>query len=83
MWKDPIVEKIHKIRQERAARFNYDLEAIYQDIKRLEKESEREFVTFEPKRVGEVSSVGKPQSLTRRDTEQRELIAGVSSTISG
>nr|VFJ73991.1 MAG: hypothetical protein BECKFW1821C_GA0114237_105620 [Candidatus Kentron sp. FW] len=54
MWKDPIIEEIHKIRDEHAARFNYDLEAIYQDLKRSEQESGRETVTFAPKRVQEL-----------------------------
>nr|VFJ58805.1 MAG: hypothetical protein BECKDK2373C_GA0170839_10688 [Candidatus Kentron sp. DK] len=58
MWKDPIVEEIHRIRQEHAARFNYDPVAIY-NVKRLEKESEREFATLKPKRVGEVHGVGE------------------------
>nr|VFK03914.1 MAG: hypothetical protein BECKH772B_GA0070898_103893 [Candidatus Kentron sp. H]VFK04119.1 MAG: hypothetical protein BECKH772A_GA0070896_103833 [Candidatus Kentron sp. H]VFK06978.1 MAG: hypothetical protein BECKH772C_GA0070978_103873 [Candidatus Kentron sp. H] len=65
MWRDPIVEEIHKIREEHAARFNYDLEAIYQDLKRLERASGRETVTFAPKRVREGSDAGirKPISL--------------------
>nr|VFK57166.1 MAG: hypothetical protein BECKTUN1418F_GA0071002_11063 [Candidatus Kentron sp. TUN]VFK60147.1 MAG: hypothetical protein BECKTUN1418D_GA0071000_11177 [Candidatus Kentron sp. TUN]VFK65002.1 MAG: hypothetical protein BECKTUN1418E_GA0071001_11003 [Candidatus Kentron sp. TUN] len=54
MWKAPIVEEIHKIREEHAARFNDDLKAIYQDIKQLEKESGREFVTLIPKRIQEI-----------------------------
>ena len=29
MWEDPIVAEIRKIREEHAARFNYDLWAIY------------------------------------------------------
>jgi transposase len=33
MWLDPIVEEIHKIREERAKRFNYDLKAMYDDLK--------------------------------------------------
>lgn len=34
MWKDPIVEEVRKIRQEHAAKFNYDLKAICEDIRR-------------------------------------------------
>jgi hypothetical protein len=37
MWTDPIVEEIHQIRQTYAARFNYDLKAIYNDWKEKEK----------------------------------------------
>jgi hypothetical protein len=35
---DPIVEEIRRIRDEHAARFNYDLDAIFDDIKKSEKE---------------------------------------------
>jgi hypothetical protein len=33
MWKDPIVEEVRRIREEHAARFGYDLKAIYEDLK--------------------------------------------------
>ncbi|MBF0605066.1 MAG: hypothetical protein HQL07_15420 [Nitrospirae bacterium] len=58
MWKDPIVEEIRKIRDEHAARFNYDLEAIYKDIKRLEEASGRKTVNLKPKLVQEIPKTG-------------------------
>lgn len=51
MWKDPIVEEVRGVRNEHAARFNYDLKAIYQDLKAQEQLSGRHYVRFEPKRV--------------------------------
>jgi len=36
MWNDPIIEELHQIRQAHAAKFNYDLKAIYDDFKRSE-----------------------------------------------
>ncbi|MCG8608874.1 hypothetical protein MJD09_28295 [bacterium] len=39
MWQDPIVEEIHKIREEHAAEFDFDLEAIYNDLKQAEEKS--------------------------------------------
>ena len=39
----------------RAAKFNYDLNAIYKDIKRQETESEREFVSYPPKFIQSVN----------------------------
>jgi hypothetical protein len=39
MRDDPIVAKIRKIRDAYAAQFNYDLKAMYQDLRRQEKES--------------------------------------------
>ncbi|MCF7837918.1 MAG: hypothetical protein K9N49_04740 [Candidatus Marinimicrobia bacterium] len=34
MKKDPIVEEIHKLRTEHARRFNYDLDAMFEDLRR-------------------------------------------------
>lgn len=42
MFKDPIIEEIHRIREEWAASFEYDLRALCEDIKRQEK---RDFLT--------------------------------------
>lgn len=50
MWTDPIVDEIRRDREAYAAKFNFDLEAIYQDIKRQEQESEHEIVTLPLKR---------------------------------
>lgn len=41
---DPIVDEVRRIRDAQAARFNYDLDAIFQDIKKREKESGLVFV---------------------------------------
>lgn len=46
MWEDPIVNEIRKIREIHAARFNYDLQAIYRDLKKQEKSSGRTFVSY-------------------------------------
>ena len=51
MWKDEVVEEVRKARDEFAAKFNYDMDAIYREIKKQEAESDREFVSFPPKRV--------------------------------
>ena len=37
-WKDPIIEEIRKIREEHAAKFNYDLDAIVEDVKKCKEE---------------------------------------------
>ena len=49
MWTDTIVEETRRIREEHAARFNYDLEAIYRDLKEEEKKSGRAVVTLPSK----------------------------------
>ena len=55
MWEDPFVEEVRKIRQAHAARFNYNLKAIYRDLKQQEKSGGRTFVSFPAKRSKPVS----------------------------
>ncbi len=39
MWKDPIIEELHQIRQEYAKEFNYDLKAMFEDLKAKERQN--------------------------------------------
>ena len=41
---DPIVDEVRRVRDAHAARFNYDLDAIFLDIKKREKERGLHFV---------------------------------------
>jgi hypothetical protein len=43
-WSDPIVEEVRNARDAYAARFNYDLRAIFRDLKEQERKSGRKFV---------------------------------------
>ncbi len=42
---DPIVKEVRRVRDAHAARFNYDLDAIFQDIKEQEKKSGLKFIS--------------------------------------
>ncbi|MGF1588508.1 MAG: hypothetical protein ACFCU7_04550 [Pleurocapsa sp.] len=50
MWKDEIVEEIHRIREEYAKSFDYDLNAIFEDLRKKQAESGREVVSLSRKR---------------------------------
>jgi hypothetical protein len=39
MWQDEIVEEIHRIREEYAKSFNYDLDAMFVDLQKKQAES--------------------------------------------
>jgi hypothetical protein len=41
MFRDPIVDDIHKIREAYLEKFNYDMDAIYRDLKEKEQRSGR------------------------------------------
>ena len=49
MWKDEIVEETRRAREAFAAKFNYDLEAMYRDLKEKEQQSRRHTVSLSPK----------------------------------
>ena len=48
---DPVVDEVRKIREDHAARFNYDIEAIFEDLKKVEKERALPVVLLQPKRI--------------------------------
>lgn len=49
MWKDSIIEEIHKYREDYLKQFNYDLHAVCQDIRKKENKNERPFITPKPR----------------------------------
>ena len=63
MWNDEIVEEVHRVREEYAAKFRHDIDAIYHDILRRQAESNREFVSFSRRPVGQ--SAMKPADAKR------------------
>jgi len=50
MWKDEIVEEVRRNREAYAAKFNFDLQAMYDDLKKAERKSRRKKVSFKPKK---------------------------------
>ena len=49
MMDDPIVAEVREVRNRHAAQFNYDLDAIYRDLKEREKASGRSYVRYAPR----------------------------------
>ena len=46
MWEDPVVKEIHKFREKHAKRFNFDLRAIFYELKEQEKKGGRRIVSL-------------------------------------
>ena len=65
MWTDPIVEEIHKIRQEHAAKFGYDLRAIVRDYQKHQKLCGKKVVSF-------IKNIDNKASLNER-SEKKEF----------
>ncbi len=51
MFEDPIVEEVRAARQKHAARFNFDLKKIAQDLKEKQEKSNRKIVSYSPKLI--------------------------------
>jgi hypothetical protein len=65
---DPIVDEVRRIRGEHAARFNYDLWAIFRDIKEQQQRSGLDFVSFadEASPAGSVPQNGVEPNVARQ-----------------
>jgi len=48
--KDPIVDEVRKARDEYARKFNYDLDAICDDLQKKQSEKGKNVVSFPPKK---------------------------------
>ncbi len=53
MKNDPIVEEIRQIRDEYGAQFNYDLLALFQDLKQQEQLNPKIHHRLQPKRIAQ------------------------------
>jgi hypothetical protein len=51
MEDDPIIAEIRRIRDEHAAKFDYDAHAIGEDLRRRQRESGRTYVSLPPRRI--------------------------------
>lgn len=45
MWKDEVLEEIYRIREEHAKSFNYDLQAICDDLRKKQSNSDRRTIS--------------------------------------
>ncbi len=65
MTPDPIVEEVRRAREARAARFNFDLLAIAEDVRNREKQSGRTVVCPAP-RTDQIRSADEHGPIERR-----------------
>jgi hypothetical protein len=51
IWEDPIVSEVRKVKEQLAAKFNYDVAAMLRDVQKREKHSGHKLVSLvKPKR---------------------------------
>ena len=59
-WSDPIVDEVRRARDAYAARFNYDLRAIFRDLKEQEKRSGRKLTSYAQDATAEPNPAPQP-----------------------
>jgi hypothetical protein len=63
MWKDPIVEEVRRIRDEFAAQYDYDIDALYKVIRKAQDESGREIIDLRASRdTASAKALYEPES---------------------
>jgi hypothetical protein len=56
MSSDPVVAEVQRIREEIAAQFNYDLDAILEDARKRDAADNRKVIRLPPRRPAEVAA---------------------------
>ena len=57
MTTDPIIEELHRIREELAAQYNYDVFALGAALQAWEKQTDRPVVSYEVKHTNKAETV--------------------------
>jgi hypothetical protein len=70
-WQDPIVEEIHRFREEYGKKFDYDLEKMYLDLKRLQDETPGPVVPLVRKSSSAATPASAPAHPPKRLAIQR------------
>jgi hypothetical protein len=59
MWKDPVVAETRALREEYACQFNYDADAIFEDLVKKQAMHPERVVSLPPRKVGDFTYSGK------------------------
>ncbi len=49
--KDEIIEEIHRVREELAEKYDFNVRAMLEDLQKQQSKSDREYVSFAPKKA--------------------------------
>jgi len=67
--RDPIVEELHRYREEHARKFNYDIDAICNDLQAMQQARGLKVVRLPPKRI---EPKGRPKTLQTEQSDRQE-----------
>lgn len=55
--RDPIIAEIRAVRVEHAAKFDYDVKAIFEDLRARQEASGRKYVSYPARRISPVTDI--------------------------
>jgi hypothetical protein len=58
MWKDPIVAETRTLRDEYARQFNYDVDAIFEDLMKKQAIHSDRVISFPPRKAKSLENAG-------------------------
>ena len=59
-WKpDSVIAELRAVREAHAARFNYDVKAIFEDIRAMQEASDQDYASYPPRRVAVETTDGE------------------------
>ena len=61
MWEDPIVKETRELRNQYAKQFNFDFDAIYEDICNRQKKLEKKCVSFSARKPKVEQKIAYPE----------------------
>ena len=73
MTPDPVISELHRIKDEIAKEFNYDVHALFEHIRQLEKTSGRTYVSFEKPKKTTKKSAATAKKKTARPRKAKSL----------
>ena len=73
-WSDPIVDEVRRARDAYAARFNYDLRAIFRDLQEQEKRSGRKLASYAEEGTAEPNEAPLPTGAAVNEAPPAEAV---------
>lgn len=73
MTPDPVISELHRIKDEIAKEFNYDVHALFEHIRQLEKTSGRTYISFAKPKKTTKKGVTTAKKKTARPRKTKSL----------
>lgn len=56
MKSDPVIDELHRVKDEIAKEFNYDIHALFESLRQEQKQSGRNYMSFEKPKIAKTKT---------------------------